>query len=77
MQPAVPAVEVSDDADRTRRRRPDGEADALDAFEFADVRAQPAVELLVAALDREVEVELAERGGKRYGSSRENELPPG
>ena len=62
VQPPVPAVEVPDDADRARRRRPDGEADALDAVELADVRAEPAVELLVAALAGEVEVELAERG---------------
>ncbi len=65
MQPPVPAVEVADDRDRARVRRPDRERGAGDAVELADVRAEPLVELLVAALAREVQVELAERRQER------------
>ena len=58
-------VEVADDADRPRRRRPDGERDAGHAVDLAHVRAELRVELLVAALAGEVEVELAERRQER------------
>ena len=65
VQPPVPGVEVADDRDRARVRRPDGERGADDAVDLADVRAEPLVEVLVAALHREVEVELAERRQER------------
>ncbi len=60
VQAPVPGVEVADDRDRARVRRPDGEGGARHAVELADVRAEPLVEVLVPALHREVEVELAE-----------------
>ena len=53
----VPAVEVADDADRARVRRPHGEGGAGDAVDLADVRAELLVQLLVPA--------LARRGGGR------------
>ena len=37
---AVPGVEVADDADALRIRRPDGEGDALDAVDLAQMRAE-------------------------------------
>src|SRR5262249_34496045 len=67
VQTAVPAVEVADDADGPRGRRPDGEVDALHAVELADARTELAIELLVAPLPREVEIELAERRQKPVG----------
>ena len=65
VQAAVPGVEVAHDGDRARVRRPDGERGADHAVELADVRAEPLVEVLVAALHGEVEVELAERRQER------------
>ena len=65
MQAPVPGVEVADDADRARRRRPHRERGAGDAVELAHVRAEPLVELLVAALADQVQVELAERRQER------------
>jgi hypothetical protein len=53
------------DADRARRRRPHGERDAVHAVDLAQVRAELLVELLVAALAGEVEVDLAERRQER------------
>src|SRR5581483_6996263 len=46
-------------------RRPDREGDARDAVDDARVRAELRVDLLVAALAREVEVDLAERRQER------------
>ena len=67
VQAPVPGVEVADDADRARGRRPDRERRAGHAVELAHVRAEPRVELLVAALAREVQVELADRRRERVG----------
>jgi hypothetical protein len=58
---AVPVVEVADDGDRLRGRRPDGERGAAHAVELEHVRAQLLPQLLVAALADEVQVELADR----------------
>ena len=65
MQASVPGVEVAHHGDRARIRRPDGEGRAHHAVELAHVRAEPLVEVLVAALHGEVEVELAERRQER------------
>ncbi len=65
MQAAVPRVEVADDGNRARVRRPHGERGAGDAVELADVRAELLVQLLVAALHDEMQVELAERRQER------------
>ena len=68
-------VEVADDGDRARVRRPDRERGAGDAVDLADVRAEPLVELLVAALHREVEVELAERRQERVRVAQRERVP--
>ena len=57
----VPVVEVADDGDRARARRPDGERGARDAVDLAHVRAEALPQLLVAALAEQVQVELADR----------------
>ena len=61
MQASVPRVEIADDRDRARVRRPDGERSAGDAVDFADVCPELLVQLFVAPLHGEVLVELAER----------------
>ena len=61
VQAAVPRVEVADDRDGARARRPDGEGGAVHALVLDDVRAELGVELLVAALAHEVQVHVAER----------------
>ena len=58
MDAAVPAVEVADDRDRARVRRPHGERHALDAVHVARMRSQSLVEVLVPSLAREMEVQL-------------------
>jgi hypothetical protein len=60
MQPAVPPVEVADHRDRLRGRRPDRERRAPHALVLHHVRAEPGVDLLVAALARQVQVELTD-----------------
>ncbi len=65
VQAPVPRVEVADDADRARRRGPDGERHALDAVDLEHVRAELLVELLVAPLAGQVEVDLPQRGQER------------
>src|SRR5438270_9674350 len=65
VQATVPAVEVADDADRARVRRPDRERGAGDAVDLAHVRAELLVQLFVAAFAGEVQVELAERRHER------------
>ena len=65
VQPAVPGVEVADDADRPRRRRPHRERRALHALVLEGVGAEARVELLVATLADQVQVELAERRQER------------
>jgi hypothetical protein len=67
VQPPVPGVEVPDDGDGACARRPDRERRAGDALGLAHVRAEPGVELLVAALAGQVQVELAERRQERVG----------
>ena len=65
MQAPVPGVEVADDADRACRRRPDRERRAHHPLVLADVRTELVVELLVAPLADQVQVQLAERRLKR------------
>ena len=74
VQPAVPRVEVADDAHRAGRRGPHRERGALGAFVLDDVGAEALVELLVAALAHQVQVQLADRRqeGVRVG---DGELP--
>src|SRR6185436_2890031 len=58
---AVPAIEVADDPDAARVRRPDGEGDAVDALVGSWMRAQDVIQPLVRSLGDEVEVDLADR----------------
>src|SRR5450631_2404962 len=62
MEAAVPEVEITDHADRARGRRPDGERRPVAALVIADVRTEPVVQLLVAALADQVLIELADGG---------------
>ena len=64
-EPAVPSVEVTDDAHRLGRRSPDREGHALDLRHGPRMGAELRVQLLVASLGDEVEVELAERRQER------------
>ena len=61
VQPPVPGVEVPDHADGPGGGRPEGERDSARSLVRPYVRAEPVVELLVAALTDQVQVELAER----------------
>ena len=58
VQQALPVVEVADDRDRARGRRPDGERRPEHAVDLAHVRAHLRPQLLVAALAEEVLVEV-------------------
>src|SRR5688572_12506374 len=49
-QPAVPSVEVTDDPNASRVRRPDREADAGDALVRPRMRAEDVIQALVRAL---------------------------
>jgi hypothetical protein len=61
VQPAVPEVEVPDDAHRPRGRRPDRERGPPDAVDLAHVGAHLRPQLLVAPLAEEVLVEVRQR----------------
>ena len=69
VQAAVPGVEVADDADRAGRRAPrprtPSRSIGLPGSSSRDVGAEPLVELLVAPLADQVQVELAERRQER------------
>lgn len=60
MDAAVPMIEISDDADALRVGGPDGEVDAGDSGDFAEVRAELFVILEVSAFAEEVEVVVGE-----------------
>ena len=63
--PAVPVVEVADEADPSRVRRPDRERDALDALMHDRVRAELLIAGEMVALDEQMQVEFAEHRPKR------------
>jgi hypothetical protein len=65
VQAPVPEVEVADDADRARRRRPHRERGPDDALDLAHMCAEALVDALVPPLRGEVEVELPEGGRER------------
>ena len=71
MRPPVPEVEVADDPDAARVRRPDGERGAG----FRRPRAERAPQLLVPALADQVQVDLAERGEVPVGVVLQPRLP--
>ena len=58
--PAVPVVEIPDQADPLRVRRPHREPNSLDALMHRRVRAELLKTGVVVALDQQMDVELAE-----------------
>src|SRR5687767_7235621 len=62
---SIPTVEISDDTDSLSIRRPDGESDTLNAVQCDDVRAQLFIDTFMTTLAEEMEVDFAERWGKR------------
>jgi hypothetical protein len=67
MPPAVPLVEIADDADAVGVRSPDGEAGPLDPVEFAKMGAQSLVVLEMGPFAEQMQVVVAQRGRQRVG----------
>ena len=67
MQPSIPAIEVTHDADAASVRRPHRERDSIDPVDRLGVRPQLLPQPLVPAFSRQVQIELAERGEERIG----------
>ena len=65
VQAAVPGVEVADDGDGRGGRGPDREGGPLRAVDCPRMGAELVVELLVAALAGEVDVDVAQGGRER------------
>src|SRR6202011_6338432 len=63
--PAVPSVEVANDADPVRVRRPYRKGDALDTFMHERMRSKLAVARQVVTLGEQMNVDLAKNGRKR------------
>src|SRR5437879_678712 len=61
MKTSVPIVEIADDADALRVRRPDGEARAGNAVNRAQLRAELVVDFPLVPLAEEKQIRLAER----------------
>src|SRR2546423_4118823 len=57
--PAIPAVEIADDADALRVRRPDSDIHASCIANRAKMRAELFVELLMIALGKQMQIHLA------------------
>src|ERR1700730_12409758 len=68
VNPAVPVVKISDDADAQRVRRPHAEVNAANAGHFAYVRAKLFVFLVMRALAGKVEIVIGEK--RRESGSR-------
>src|SRR5262252_7576591 len=64
MAPAVPAVEVADDAHTPCARRPHREGDTAHAVDHGRVCAQLVVSTVVSTLRQEMTVEVAQKRGK-------------
>ena len=64
MKAAVPMVEIADDADALRIRRPDGEAGAGHAVNHAQLRAELLVNFPFVALAEQKQIRFAERRQK-------------
>src|SRR3954453_23635787 len=63
--PAVPSVEVANNADTARVRRPHREGDALDTFVHHRVRSKLSIARQVIALGEQMNVDLAKHRRKR------------
>jgi hypothetical protein len=64
MKPPVPMVEIADDADALRVRRPNGEAGAGQAVNHAPLRAEFFIKAAFVALAEQEQVRLTERRQK-------------
>src|ERR1700731_5194968 len=60
--PAIPSVEVSDDADPVRVRRPYRKRDTLDTLMYQRMRSKLAVARQVVTLGEQMNVDLAKNG---------------
>ena len=67
MAPRVPGVEIADDRDAARVRRPDGKARAAHAVDRHRIGAERFGELEVPPFVEQVQVEVAEHGPERIG----------
>src|SRR5262249_28094430 len=67
MSPAVPVVEVADDADAPRIGRPGGKADAGNAEQLRRLRPKSFVESLMASFAEQMHIEIAENRWKPIG----------
>src|SRR5471030_902451 len=71
--PAVPIVEIADDADASGIRCPDGKRNACHAAMHHRVRAQDVGDSFMRALGEEIRIDLAQdrnvRGCRAYGSN--------
>ncbi len=63
-QAAVPKIEIPDDADSFRVRRPNRKLNALDARNYAHVRAELFIVQVICAFAQQVEVVVGQKGGK-------------
>ena len=70
VHPAVPEIEISDDADALRVRRPHREMDAADAADFADMRAEFFVLQIMGAFAKKIEVVVRKHRGKSVSVNR-------
>src|SRR5256885_1923039 len=60
VDPAIPAVEIADDADPLRVRRPDGEVNALGVADLAKMSAEVFVKLVVIPFGKQMQIHLAD-----------------
>ena len=60
MATPIPTVEVSDNTDAIRVRRPDSKRHSFCAADFSDVRAELLVDLLVSPLAEEMQIDFTE-----------------
>ena len=67
MPAAVPLIELAHHADALGVRRPHHEGDPVDAVDLGRVRAQPLVDLAMAALGEQVDVEVAQHRREPIG----------
>ena len=64
MKPSVPLVEIANDADALRVRRPDGEAGAGHLVNHAQLRAEFFVNTAFIALAEQIQIRFAQRRQK-------------
>src|SRR5689334_7028520 len=67
MAALVPGIEVADDRDAARIRRPDREANTLDITEPHRQGAEAGGELLMASFREEVKIDVAQQGAEGVG----------